>query len=176
MNKVNSMTNLGGYFRRFEDVIVGTFLLLFFTGMYIESSNIKTLTFASIGPAFMPKITSVCLIILSVILIAGGVRKALNATSSKEVIEQNEETPSTKNDNVRVLLTLLSIIIYFLLLNPLGFVLSSILYLFSQMVLLSKNSQRRYVLFGIVSVVVSVSVYLIFRYVLYLLLPIGILG
>jgi putative tricarboxylic transport membrane protein len=59
--------------------------------------------------------------------------------------------------------------------KPLGFIISSILYLFGQIVILCPKEKYNFVMFAIVSVVTSVVVFYTFRKGLNLMLPVGIL-
>lgn len=72
-------------------------------------------------------------------------------------------------------LTFIAISVYILLMRPVGFCPSSAAFLFALTCILSEPKERNYVLFAIISVVVSISIYYIFRYGLNLMLPRGIM-
>jgi putative tricarboxylic transport membrane protein len=63
-----------------------------------------------------------------------------------------------------------------LAIQPVGFIISSIVYLFVQMMLLSDNTNRKPVLFAIIAVVLPVAVEALFVYAIKMPLPVGILG
>jgi putative tricarboxylic transport membrane protein len=65
---------------------------------------------------------------------------------------------------------------YAALLPMVGFMITTAVYLFLQINILAENQHRKPVLFGIISVVTSVSVYYLFVMVFHLMLPAGILG
>ena len=74
-----------------------------------------------------------------------------------------------------VVLTFVIIIAYVLIMPTLGFILSTMIYLFLQMIVLAPPEKRNYVLFAIVSVVFTAFVFVAFRVGLQQLLPRGII-
>lgn len=75
--------------------------------------------------------------------------------------------------------TLALIAVYIFCLEPVGFMLSTFVYLIVQMIVLADDSHRKkkdIVLFVIISAIVAVGVYMLFTRVFYLMLPRGILG
>ena len=71
--------------------------------------------------------------------------------------------------------TLATALIYVMLFKPLGFVLSSILYLTVQMSVMAPKEERRPLRFLLISVIAVAVIYLIFHNGLSLLLPGGVL-
>ncbi len=57
-----------------------------------------------------------------------------------------------------------------------GFLISSIVYLFAQMVILAPKEKRNFLLLAVIAVVFNIVVYFIFRNALNVMLPKGILG
>ena len=77
------------------------------------------------------------------------------------------------------LLTLVLLFMYVLLLEPVGFVITSIVYMFIQMMLFVPRelvNKKRLIVFAVVSFLLPVLVNLLFANVFYLILPTGILG
>ena len=74
------------------------------------------------------------------------------------------------------LLTIVLLAIYVVLFKPLGFILSTFIYLFFQITLLSTEKNRNLILFGIISVVAPVVIYALFVYVIKVPLPTGLLS
>ena len=65
---------------------------------------------------------------------------------------------------------------YVLLMKPVGFIITSAVYLFLQMLILCPKEKRNSILFAVISVVCAVAIYYIFRNGLNVMLPAGILG
>ena len=85
--------------------------------------------------------------------------------------EKAEDSP----DYRRAMYTLATALIYVMLFKPLGFVLSSILYLTVQMSVMAPKEERRPLRFLLISVIAVAVIYLIFHNGLSLLLPGGVL-
>jgi len=76
-----------------------------------------------------------------------------------------------------VLITVGLILVYVVLLKPLGFIISSSLYLFAQiLVLVPVRIKKNYLLYALVAVITSAIIYVSFRFGLDLMLPAGLLG
>ncbi|MCT8137148.1 tripartite tricarboxylate transporter TctB family protein [Anaerobacillus sp. CMMVII] len=182
--------------KKYGDVYAGIFLLAFAVVYYLSSLSIKQLTVSKVGSQFLPQIVAGGIFFFSLILLIQGINKVRVQKKLDEVMEQSErelaaeassdvetgseEIRSDDQDSPKkflsVLITLSLIIVYVALMPFLGFIISTVLYLFIQMCLLAHETQRRYVLFLIISVFVSVSVYYVFKHLLYLMLPAGLLG
>lgn len=163
------MSFKGMSFQKCKDLILGVVLLLF-SGFYlIFAVQIKTrpkLTPGYASAQIMPILLGSLLAILSVICIIQGIRKMKAAS--------NEES-GKKTDLMAVVLTFAVIIGYTLLMPVLGFCLSTIIYLFLQMLVLAPSEKRNYLQFAIVAVVFTAIVFVAFRIGLQQLLPRGII-
>ena len=60
--------------------------------------------------------------------------------------------------------------------KPVGFLLSSMVYLFLHMLLLTVNKKRNYLLLAVLAIIVPCIIYFCFVKLFYLMLPVGILG
>ena len=67
------------------------------------------------------------------------------------------------------------IIAYILLMDPLGFILSTVLYLFVQMLVLAPKEKRNYLLFILTAVIFTGIVFVAFRIGFQQLLPRGVI-
>jgi putative tricarboxylic transport membrane protein len=163
---------------KFKDVIAGGFVSLLGLMMFIMSYGIKTISgeTADPGSAFMPKIGAALLFIFGMGILIEGMQKY----RSGRIKADTSETVSEKRRKLRaVLLTLGLIGVYIFLLNIIGFIYATILYLFIQIVVLApagKRNAKNYLYFGVIAVVLSVSVYYLFYEVFSMMLPAGIIG
>ena len=93
-----------------------------------------------------------------------------------------DKSPSTKakdklfEDAKGGVVTILLMAAYMAILEPVGFIFSSILYLFLQILWLSDDTNRKPVLFAIIAVVLPVAVSALFAFVIKMPLPKGIFG
>jgi putative tricarboxylic transport membrane protein len=163
---------------KFKDVIAGVFVSLMGLLMYMMTYDIKTISgeTADPGSTFMPRIGATFLFVFGMLIIIEGIRKY----RSVRIKADTSETINEKRRKMRaVLLTLGLIGVYIFLLNIIGFIYATTLYLFIQIVVLApgeKRSCKNYLYFGAIAVVLSISVYYLFYEVFSMMLPTGIIG
>lgn len=158
---------------KYRDVICGVVIMIVAVILFISTFSIKSLLGMNPGPDFMPKVASVLLFI-----VAGGiVVEALGKVKEyvpEEISEQ--EAAYRKAGNRKVILSAILIGFYVFSLETLGFLISTMIYEFCQMIVLTPvDKKKNYVLFGIITVVSSVFFYFAFTKFLYLMLPEGLL-
>lgn len=160
-------------FKKCRDLILGIVMLLF-SGFYlINAFQIKTrpkLTPSYASAQIMPVLLGVLLAILSVICIFQGIRQMKTAGGTEEQTKKKD-----KGDIMAVVFTFAVIIGYIIVMPYLGFILSTMLYLFLQMNILAPAEKRNYLLFAIVAVVFTALVFVAFRIGLQQLLPRGLI-
>ena len=145
-----------------------------------------------------PQILGVCMFLLGICLIAGGIaamkreRKASDTQAEHQEATENvdsrvaammenaeeagEEALKAK-DTKKVIWKTIGVFgsfaLYIVLLDKIGFTIASILYLFSQMIMMAKKpiSKKNYVVYAIISVVTAVVLYLMFVKGFKLILP-----
>lgn len=159
-------------FKKCKDLILGVAMLLF-SGFYLYYTQ-QIITRPKLIPSYassriMPTLLGVLLAGLSVILIIQGIRRIRTAGGEA----QKEKT--NKGDLLAIVLTFAVIIGYTLIMPPLGFCLSTVIFLFLQMLILAPNDKRNYLLFAIVAVVFTAVVFVAFRVGLQMLLPRGVI-
>ena len=159
-------------FKKCKDLILGIVMLLF-SGFYlIYAQQIKTrpkLTPGYASARIMPVLLGTLLAILSIVCIYQGVRR-LKAPEGEEAAKKLD-----RGDLMAVVFTFAVIIGYILVMPLLGFILSTVIYLFLQMLILAPADKRNYVLFAIVAVVFTALVFVAFRVGLQQLLPRGVI-
>jgi hypothetical protein len=162
-------------FERYKDLISGAALILLGIYIALESGNIKGHAQSNIVNAqLIPRIIGITLIVISGITFI----KALVKLLLYRKTERN--TPAKqRDDRITLGCTAALLILYALMFRPLGFIVSSMIYLFLQVLVLTpgeKRTRRVLPIAAAVSVIVTVLVYIGFRYGLEILLPVGILG
>lgn len=121
-------------------------------------------TTLSIHPMLLPTLVLGCMTLLSLCRLVTGLR-----------MQQGEEMGKKKIViPMKTVLTMVLLLAYAILFNPLGFVVSSAIYIFAQMCLL-KTGEKNYVLMLGLSVIGPLLIYLLFVYALNVMLPAGIL-
>ena len=159
-------------FKKCKDLILGIVMLLF-SGFYLfYAQQIKTrpkLTPSYASAKIMPILLGALLAVLSVVCIIQGIRQ-MKANKKEENGKKMD-----KGDLMAVVFTFAVIIGYILIMPLLGFILSTVLYLFLQMLILAPAEKRNYALFAIVAVVFTAIVFVAFRVGLQQLLPRGVI-
>lgn len=160
--------------KKYKDVFCGSALILLGLGLYIASFGIKSVALNLIKADFFPRLDAALLVILGLILVVTGLAKSRHCQPVEET-----DIPFWKNDGtISMLETLGLIALYIFALKPVGFVISTFVYLVAQMSVLApreKRTRKNMVLFVVISLITSIIVYLVFVKVFYLMLPAGIL-
>lgn len=171
--------------KKYKDIISGSFLFVVGLVYFALSFTIK-LSFIDrvVGSRMFPQIIGILMMALSLYIVVTGVislkksEAAPKKDSEKTLMEKGEEAENAGEDTsrkgaIKVLLVLVSFGLYCLLLDGVGFNAATILYLFSQMVLMGdgKPSVKRIVFYIVLSVIVSVCVYYMFNTGFNLILP-----
>lgn len=166
--------------RKYTNLLAGTVTLIVSIVIYVASNGIKRMVVTSIGPDFMPKIVAVMMGILSIVLIIQELQKLKR---NKQQVENSSENKCLKSFNIIKfakanldIVTLVLIILYAVAMPILGFLISTVVYLFIQMLIMSQNRKINYLAISIISVVFSTVIYFVFTKVLFVMLPSGILG
>lgn len=159
---------------RKRDLYLGIGFLLFSSGVWIASFSIKHLVVARIGSAFVPQLAATLLALLSITLILQSIFQAPASTSQQgKLTEQDAEAYLKRKKRVR--LTFLLILCYLVLLDSVGFLITTALYLFFQFWVLSRRKPNL-PFYGIIAISTSIIIYYLFVKVFVLFLPAGILG
>ncbi|MYL69809.1 tripartite tricarboxylate transporter TctB family protein [Halobacillus litoralis] len=142
---------------------VSIFLILFAAGYLYLSYNLKEYPYVPVDSDFVPKILGYLLIILAVFLFFD---------KSSETKEEKEKRQVPKKEMLVLLAVGGMIFLYIFLLEILGFVLSSMLFIFACSWFLG---YRKLVTTILVAVLFPLIMYLSFNYLLQIRLPQGVL-
>jgi putative tricarboxylic transport membrane protein len=133
-----------------KDVVAGGILILFSTWFYFTSRAIPDGSVTGMPPGFFPTFLAVCLGVCSVYLFLKGV---------KDVLRNKAAAVEMRQDHKTVLILLGMLFVYVILLNIVGFIPITIIYLTSVMALLKAGKLLKLVS---ISVVMTLAVYFAF--------------
>ena len=154
--------------------VFNVLLLAFSAAMFRYSFLIKGLSSATdkAGPSLMPKLIFGAMTVLSLILCAGFVSRWRRWSA------QEGSAAAGKSGTMlyRCAVSIGGIAFFVAAVNRLGFLLSSLIYLFGEIALLAPANKRRPLLWAVLAVVFCAVVYYVFRYQVHVKLPKGILG
>ena len=157
--------------KKYEDWLTGAFFLAVTLVYASQIPLIKRTKSSPVNSAFLPTIVAICMGALALVQLYMAFRNWKQAKAAGGTQEKAEDSP----DYRRAVYTLATALIYVMLFKPLGFVLSSILYLTVQMSVMAPKEERRPLRFLLISVIAVAVIYLIFHNGLSLLLPGGVL-
>ncbi|MGE4353843.1 MAG: tripartite tricarboxylate transporter TctB family protein [Oscillospiraceae bacterium] len=159
--------------KKYGDVICGGVLMLVAVILFIATFSIRSLLGMNPGPDFMPKVASVLLFAVSFGILWEGLAKAKKYVP-EEVDEQ--EVAYKKAGNRKVLYSIVLIGFYVFSMSSLGFIISTVIYQFCQMIILTPYGKRKkYLQYTIISIISTAIFYVGFVQILHLMLPSGLL-
>ncbi len=159
------------FFRKYGDIIIGIFYAALGAVTIWLSSQLPKSKVMKIGPNFMPDVIGTLIIVLALMLLFSAV-KNFKANAAKA-----EAMPADTSDYKRVLASLVLVVIYVNILAPVGFILSTLGYLFLQIVVLAPNDRRsakQILMYAVIDVIFVFAVFFLFRYGFKIVLPAGI--
>ena len=151
--------------KKYKDVIVGIVLAALSVIYLLLSFQIKLTNIDRVvGSRMFPQICGTIILLLSVSLIVGGIQRAKKTESEKS---------GERKSYTRTILVLGSYACYIFLMDKIGFAVSSVIYLFSQMAVMGKwpAGRKSLLLYLLIAVAVSAAIYVLFNHVFMLILP-----
>lgn len=159
------------FFKKYGDIVVGVFFMALSSVMMVMARMLPKSKVMDIGPDFMPTVIGVITFALAAIL------TVLNVKNLKARIAEVEAAGADDCDYKRVLLSALLVLVYVFILQPVGFIVSTLAYLPLQMLVLSPSDQRgqkQVIQLVVIDVVFTMVVFFLFRYGFKIILPQGI--
>lgn len=160
------------FFKKFGDIVVGIFFAVVGAAMIILAKALPKSKVMEIGPDFMPTVIGTVILVLALALLFLSVKnfkmhvKELEASNYKDT-----------SDYKRVILSILLVLVYVLTMKPIGFIITTLVYLFLQMYVLAPEENRTkkdVITLLIIDVVFTFIVFFLFRYGFKIVLPAGI--
>lgn len=152
--------------KKISEVVLSIILLIAGIALWFASQKIEVGAAMGQGGDFMPKLCSTVWVLISALLLISN-------------ITMKDEGEKTEGINLKgFFATLILLFVYVFMLKPVGFVISSIVYMLIQMILFVPavyRIKKNYILFVVLSVIVPVAVNALFVNVFSLILPTGIL-
>ncbi len=155
--------------KRYSDVISGGVLVLISVVMLFETRNIRALGIMKFGPKIMPRLFSSALLLVGIGIVLYGLKAAHRAPAGAQRSE-SEELNGRKVAATAGLITF-----YVFALEPIGFIITTMLYLFLQFLVLGGARRRQLPIYAVLAVAVSLGVYALFYGVFDVFLPPGLL-
>ena len=152
---------------KMRDTICSIIFLIFGAGMFYMSNGVRKMIETDVGSGFVPKFIAVC------IMIVAGAKLILTQLDKSASANKKENSDW---DWIGGLGTVALMAFYVFTFEKLGFLISSVIYTFCQITLMSNKDNRKLPLFAVIAIALPLGVYLMFNYVIKMPLPGGILG
>ncbi len=162
-------------FKKYADALWGVVILIVCALMFYATTQIRVFAaMEGLSSRFFPRVIIAIMAILGLFLIYFDLKRAKGYTQPEE---DSQKKKGISVGDQCVLETMVALLAYVALLDPIGFIPTTIVYLIVQMTILSsKPSKKDLLLFALIAVVSSVGIYFLFTKAFYLMLPAGILG
>ena len=147
-----------------KGIITSVLFLAFSIVMIIFAKDIKPMMENDLGSGFFPMVVGIAMCALSVLRLILALR------------EKEKEAKKSNDDLMGGLGTLILIGAYCIAFNPVGSIISTIVYLFLQILLLTPKAKRNWLVISIISVVTPFAFYALFVYLINTPLPRGLFG
>lgn len=162
-------------FHIYSDIILGVFLTVFSGYMFFETWFIKIMK-EPVSPVdtarFFPRLVFGGLVIIGIAMALLGLRKL---PENKATAPTGEKLAESVLALKRGIIAVVCIAVFILLMEPLGFIPTAILYMIGSMFFMGAKEVWKPVTYVIVAVVVAVACYYLFKKFVYVQLPAGIL-
>lgn len=153
-----------------KEIGSGVIFFLIAVALYAGSYAIVVTTADAMGPQFFPRTVAICMGVLAVAQVASGLKKE----------EKERASGEEKGFNIRAAATMGILFAYALLVQSVGFIIMTALYLLAQILLLLPEkrlkSGKGILITAAVSAVTPVLIYELFYRVFSIFLPAGLLG
>lgn len=159
------------FFKKFGDLVTSIFFIVLSVVMIIAAKQLPPSTVMEIGPDFMPTVVGIGTLVLAAALLV------ISLKNLKANIASAEANPPKENDYKKMIISLLLILVYVFALKPVGFLLTTLVYLPIQMYVLAepeKRTKKDIIMLVVIDVIFTFVVFFLFRYGFKIVLPQGI--
>ena len=162
-----------------KNLIPGIVLPIFSIIYLVVTSQIKKFSGVGsdpLGARAIPYLWGISLLVLSLILVVRGIKQRNLAIKNNTLVKSELNFTGMIKENREIVLTFVSLAVYIALLEPVGFLIMTAVYLFVQTLILTPKEKRNYIVTLITSIVIAVALDYVFVCLLNVLLPLGIFG
>lgn len=158
------------FIKKYGDFIVSIVFGALGIALIVGAKALPKSKVMEIGPDFMPTVIGGIIVVLSVILLVQTFMKFKKGGAEQEYAKDD-------SDYKRVALSLILALLYVFLLQKIGFIICTLVYLFCQIFVLAPDERRTkkdLLTYLIIDVVFTFVVFFLFRYGFKIVLPAGI--
>ena len=177
MEKINNKEVMKMEYKK--NLFPGIVLTIFSIIYLVLTSQIKKFSGLGsdpLGARAIPYLWGISLLVLSIILVVRGIKQRTEAIKNNTYVKTQLNIANIAKENREIVMTFVSLAIYIALLEPVGFLIMTAIYLFIQTLKKKKKEKRNYIVTLITSIVIAVALDYVFVCLLNVLLPLGIFG
>ena len=165
------------FLHKYKELLLGIGMVLLAAFYLYHATFIKIRSTVSVSAKLIPEMLGALVIVLGLAQVAVGINHLIKIRreNAKLGIPSTLIDEQELGDIPPIFLTFVLIVGYAVTFEWLGFIISSTLCMFLQMLLMSPKAKRRPASFAVISFVTAVVVYIVFRKGLTLSLPRGLL-
>ncbi|MUK87605.1 hypothetical protein GMD78_04220 [Ornithinibacillus sp. L9] len=157
------------------EIVIGILLILLSAIIYFNSGNFQQLNETHLDPGSYPKLIASLLALFATILL---IKKTIELVREKSLGFEGgmkKYLLTQWNEYKFVVLILLTLGLYILLMNVIGFMVSSIAFIIITGLIIGPRKKKNIMLISLISLIVTLGMYYFFENVLYVRFPDGIL-
>ncbi|MDN5334292.1 MAG: putative tricarboxylic transport rane protein [Sphaerochaeta sp.] len=151
---------------------LGVFSILLGIFILILSLSIRDFAAVGVGAKFFPRIASLGFIILGLIFIAEQVRIQIQTNTHNE----SAKIPHFSFSINPAVFSMLLLVVYVAAISVLGYIISSVIYIYFQILILNRGKTVHHLRFVMIAVVSSATSYFLFVRIFGVMIPAGLLG
>ncbi|MDO4299161.1 MAG: tripartite tricarboxylate transporter TctB family protein, partial [Lachnospiraceae bacterium] len=159
------------FFKKYGDIVVSIFFMALSAVLIAAAKMLPKSKVMDIGPDFMPLCIGALTFVLAAVLLF------LSVKNFKMHAAELENAEIADCDYKRVLLSILLVLVYVFVLQSIGFIVSTLVYLPLQMLVLAPDDRRGrkdIIQILVIDVIFTLVVFFLFRYGFKIVLPAGI--
>lgn len=156
------------------EILIGLALIALALVIYIRGGSLPSLTEAYFDAGSFPRLIAALLILLSIILILSKLNELRKRKPAEEKVSNKERMSAFYGEYRLVILTTAVFFVYIFLLQFIGFVVSTILFIIGAAILIGYRKRKEVLTISAVAVILTLSMYFFFENVLHVRFPSGI--
>lgn len=156
------------------EIIIGLALITLGIVIYLQGGNLPSLNEAVFNAGSFPRLIAGLLIFLSLILILSKIIELRKRKPAEDSVSNKERMAAFYGEYRLVILTMVVFFAYIFVLQFIGFVVSTILFIIGAAILIGYRKRKEVVTISLVAVILTLTIYFFFENVLYVRFPSGI--
>ncbi|WP_422124371.1 tripartite tricarboxylate transporter TctB family protein [Planococcus sp. X10-3] len=156
------------------EILIGLALIGLGLVIYIRGGNLPSLNEAFFNAGSFPRLIAGLLILLSIILILSKLNELRKRKPVEDKVSNKERMSAFYAEYRLVILTTAVFFVYIFLLQFIGFVVSTILFIIGAAILIGYRKRKEVVTISAVAVILTLTIYFFFENVLHVRFPSGI--